>query len=197
MNKIFSNVTWTETKIKELGEFKSGFTFKKEYQGHKNYEIPFFKISDMNNNKKYLIKSNNTINNDMLIKMGYKPMNKSSIIFAKIGEAIYLERKRIVNGCYLIDNNLLSFQANKGINLEFLYYLFLSIHFSKYAQQTAVPSLSIKDIGSIICKIPKDIEEQNKIVQLFLNLDQKMDKIDRHIQLLKEYKKSLLQKMFI
>ena len=199
IKKTFNNLNnnWKEEKIKNLGKFQSGFGFKNKYQGYSNYEIPFFKVSDLNNNIKYMNTSQNTVNIKMCNEMKYTPIDKPSILIAKLGEAIYLERKRIIDKPYLIDNNLLSFIPFNNINIEFIYYLFLNFNFSRFAQQTAVPSLSPKDIGDIKCFIPNTFEEQEKIANIFISVDKKIELLNNNLILLGNFKKGLLQKMFV
>ena len=185
-------------KINQMGVFTNGVGFKKKYQGYKNFSIPFFKVSDMNlkSNKKYMVKSNNTVNNKICNDLKIKPIMKPSIIFAKIGAAIYLERKRIVKKPFLIDNNMLAFQVDKKFDLEFVYYLFLNIKFSKYAQLTALPSITQKDIGNIKCLVP-NINKQKKISSFLILIDEKIKYYEDKIFIIKCFKKGLLQKMFV
>ena len=205
LNTIFSNKhsknnknDWKIIKINQMGTFTNGVGFKKKYQGYENFSIPFFKVSDMNlkTNKKYMIKSNNTVNNKICNELRIKPIMKPSIIFAKIGAAIYLERKRIVKKPFLIDNNMLAFQVDKKFDLEFVYYLFLNIKFSKYAQLTALPSITQKDIGNIKCLVPNIIKQKNISNSLIL-IDEKIKYYENKIFMIKQFKKGLLQKMFV
>lgn len=200
LKKIFidnKSDSWKNYKISDLGVFKSGYAFKEKYQGHLEYDIPFFKVSDLNLNLKYMEKSQNTVNEEMCAEMKCKILDKPSIIIAKLGEAIYLERKRItVNPC-IIDNNLLAFQPNENFDLEFVYYMLFNYHLSRYAQQTAVPSLSPKDIGDIKCVVPESIDEQKRISKIFLKLDDKIELMNKEFLALNEFKKGLLQKMFV
>ena len=184
-------------RISDLGSFSSGYTFKPEYQRCENSEIPFFKVSDLNLNKKYMKISNNYINKETCDKLKYKTINKPSIIFAKIGEAIYLERKRIAYPPFLIDNNLLSFQPSPEYSLEFIYYIFQSLNISRYAQKTALPSLPSKEVGSIECYIPSSKTSQRLITDFLIDLDKKNSIIEKNIMLVKNLKEFLLQNLFI
>lgn len=198
--KIFidnESESWKEYKISDLGIFKSGYAFKNKYQGFLNYPIPFFKVSDMNLNLKYMENSQNTVNEEMCTEMKCKILHKPSIILAKLGEAIYLERKRIVEKPCVIDNNLLAFQPKENYDLEFIYYMFLNYKLSKFAQQTAVPSLSAKDIGDIRCFVPETIIEQQKISKIFLTIDKKINLTNKSLLKINNFKKALLQKMFV
>lgn len=75
--------------------------------------------------------------------------------------------------------------------------MFLNCKLSKFAQQTAVPSLSSKDIGDIKCFVPETIQEQEKISDRFLTIDKKIDLTDKSLLKINNFKKGLLQKMFV
>ena len=196
----FANFTddWVECKFKDLGTVKSGVGFSNKYQGHVDLKYNVYKVSDMNleGNEKIMNKSNNTIDDEILSEMGAKLIDVPSIIFAKVGEAIFLNRKRIAKPNFLIDNNMMAFSPNKTVNLEFMYYLSTTINFGKYAQTGALPSYNASDIYSIKCKIPS-IEEQEKIVNILSLMDNKIDFCSNQIRDVLNFKKGLLQQMFV
>ncbi len=189
---------WVECKFKDLGTVKSGVGFSNKYQGHTDLKYNVYKVSDMNlkGNEKIMNKSNNTIDDEILSEMGAKLIDVPSIIFAKVGEAIFLNRKRIAKPNFLIDNNMMAFSPNKTVNLEFMYYLSTTINFGKYAQTGALPSYNASDIYSIKCKIPS-IEEQEKIVNILSLTDNKIDFCSNQIRDVLNFKKGLLQQMFV
>ncbi len=199
LKKVFSNNHgWKSAKLGDLGNFISGIGFKEKLQGIPNGDIPFFKVSDMNlaENNIFMMKSNNYISLETCFIMKYKPISNPSIIFAKVGQAIFLERKRIVNNNFLIDNNMMAFIPNDNIVLKYLYYQLTNIKFSNYCQTGALPSYNAFDLKNIKLFIPS-IEEQNRIANLFTSLDKKIELETKKLQDLKTYKKGLLQKMFI
>ena len=194
----FNNSSWKDYKFKDLGTVKSGVGFSNKYQGHLDLDYNFYKVSDMNlkGNEKVMTRSNNTIDDNLLKDMGVKLIENPSIIFAKVGEAIFLNRKRIAKQPFLIDNNMMAFSPNENIDLEFMYYLATSINFGKYAQTGALPSYNASDIYSIKCKIPP-IEEQKRIGKLLSLADNKIDFCSNQINNVLDFKKGLLQQMFV
>ena len=189
---------WVECKFKDLGTVKSGVGFSNKYQGHVDLKYNVYKVSDMNlkGNEKIMNKSNNTVDEEILSEMGAKLIDVPSIIFAKVGEAIFLNRKRIAKPNFLIDNNMMAFSPNNAVKLEFMYYLSTTINFGKYAQTGALPSYNASDIYSIKCKIPS-IEEQEKIVNILSLVDNKIDFCSNQIRDVLNFKKGLLQQMFV
>jgi type I restriction enzyme S subunit len=98
---------WKTTKLSDLGFFRSGNGFPLKFQGFFDGKYPFFKVSDMNikENKIYLVKANNLIDEDIKNTIYAYVFPRNTIVFAKIGAAIFLERKKMLfkNSC--IDNN--------------------------------------------------------------------------------------------
>ena len=86
----------------------------------------------------------------------------------------------------------------KSYSVDFLYYL-LS-HFSYVielnAGQTATKIINKTDFSTLKFKIPF-LPEQEKIANFLSLLDQRIEKEERKVELLKEEKKGLLQNMFV
>ena len=188
---------WQKKKLKDLGKFYSGTGFNDKYQGYLDLSIPFFKVSDMNiaSNSKYMVESNNTVDDDICREMKINKITGPAILFAKVGAAIYMERKRIVHNDFLMDNNMMALRINDSVDIEFTYYLCQSLSFSKYAQVGALPSYNASDIGRLHCKLPV-ISEQKKIAIFLSTLDQKVNEAAQKVELFKELKKGLMQQMF-
>lgn len=184
---------WKEKKLGEVGFFTSGFTFPKKEQGGKK-GIPFYKVSDMNstNNYRTMNIANNYISKTQIILNKYKPLHQKSIIFAKVGAAIYLERKRLANN-FLIDNNMMSFTTHEDI--IFYKYIFDKLVLSKYTQTGALPSLNKNDLQNISIKRPI-IKEQNLISQYLTSTDTIITNIKTTLKLTQFWKKGIINKIF-
>ena len=91
---------------------------------------------------------------------------------------------------------MMAFSPNENVDLEFMYYLATSINFGKYAQTGALPSYNASDIYSIKCKI-LPIEEQKRIGKLLSLADNKIDFCSNQLNKTQEFKKGLLQQMFV
>ncbi|WP_246819084.1 restriction endonuclease subunit S, partial [Aerococcus sp. HMSC10H05] len=192
------NEDWKQRKLGELGESKSGIGFPDEEQGGKK-GIPFFKVSDMNNigNEHEMKNSNNYVDTEQLKKRNWKPiMNVPAVIFAKVGAAIMLNRKRIVRTPFLLDNNTMAYIFGDSWNSDFGKILFETIYLPRYAQVGALPSYNSSDINSIKVFIPNK-NEQEIIGVFFKELDNLITVHHHRLDQLKSLKKELLQQMFI
>ena len=190
---------WEEKRLGEVGQFYTGVGFSDRFQGYKELPIDVYKVSDMNinGNEKYMKTANNTVDDNILRDMKTKSVNDSCLVFAKVGAAIYGERKRITLKPFVIDNNMMAFMPDvQLLQMEYLYTWFCSVRFSKYAQVGALPSYNSSDIGCIKIPIPS-LPEQKKIAECLSSLDDVINQIKAELSAWKEFKKGLLQQMFV
>lgn len=189
---------WEERKLGEVGKTKSGIGFPDAQQGGKQ-GTPFYKVSDMNNpgNEVVMMNANNYASDSQLKENKWNPINpqNSGVVFAKVGAAIFLDRKRIVDTSFLIDNNMMSYLFDSSWNRYFGKTLFEKLRLSRFAQVGTLPSFNGSDVEDIKVMIPEE-SEQKMIGDMFEKLDDIIALHQRKLDLLKEQKKGYLQKMF-
>ena len=194
--KEFVN-NWNNYKLGQLGNFKSGIGFPDSQQGGTE-GIPFFKVSDMNNigNETEMRNANNYVTQEQIIKNSWK-VNKETpaIIFAKVGAALMLNRKRLVTRPFLIDNNTMSYSFDESWDKDFGLTLFQTINLPKYAQIGALPSYNASDIAMIKVNVP-NVQEQSAIGYLFHTLDDLLVSYKDNLTNYKSLKATTLSKMF-
>lgn len=192
----FSN-KWDNYKLGQLGSFKSGIGFPDSQQGGTE-GIPFFKVSDMNNigNETEMRNANNYVTQEQIAKNSWNVVKDTpAIIFAKVGAALMLNRKRLVTKTFLIDNNTMSYSLNKSWDKDFGLTLFQTIHLPKYAQIGALPSYNASDISTIKVNVP-NIQEQTAIGSLFRTLDDLLTSYKDNLTNYQSFKATMLSKMF-
>ena len=194
--KEFNN-KWGNYKLGQLGTFKSGIGFSDSQQGGTE-GIPFFKVSDMNNigNETEMRNANNYVTQEQIMKNSWKVINETpAIIFAKVGAALMLNRKRLVTRPFLIDNNTMSYSFDESWDKDFGLSLFQMINLPKYAQIGALPSYNASDIAMIKVNVP-DVQEQSAIGSLFRTLDDLLTNYKDNLANYQSLKASMLSKMF-
>ena len=188
---------WNKYKLGQLGNFKSGIGFPDSQQGGTE-GIPFFKVSDMNNigNETEMRNANNYVTQEQIMKNSWK-VNKETpaIIFAKVGAALMLNRKRLVTRPFLIDNNTMSYSFDESWDKDFGLTLFQTINLPNYAQIGALPSYNASDIAMIKVNVP-NIQEQSAIGSLFRTLDDLLASYKDNLANYQSLKATMLSKMF-
>ena len=181
---------WKEVKLDKLGKFTSGNGFPISEQGGTS-GIPFYKVSDMNlkGNESIMSISNNYLSSSQIERLKLKPINKVSIIFAKVGAAIYLERKRVAKS-FLIDNNMMAFTP--FVFNDFIKFVFDTINLSRYVQMGALPSYNASDLKNIKIRVPS-YREQTAIAHILTTADQEISLLEAKLAAMKEEKKGLMQ----
>ena len=146
-------------------------------------------------NEKRMVVANNYVDADSILEMKVKVILDESIIFAKVGAAVFLERKRLATN-FLIDNNMMAFTPDPKLNINFIKQFLDTIKFSNFVQVGALPSYNAGDLAIIPIHIPC-VVEQTKIANFLSAIDQKIDMVAQQIEQTKQWKKGLLQQMFI
>ena len=158
----------------ELGFAQSGIGFPDAEQGGTE-GIPFFKVSDMNTpgNERELIASNNYVTAEQAARMGWHPIDQvPAIFFAKVGAAVMLNRKRLVNKPFLLDNNTMAFSMNSSLlDMQFGQSLFERLDLTSLIQVGALPSYNSSDVEGISVSLPSTMDEQRQIGQYLCDLN--------------------------
>lgn len=189
---------WETRRIAELGDFGSGDGFPIKYQKIKHGEYPFFKVSDMSNqnNEIYMNTASNYISEDVKNKIGSTVFPKGTIVFAKIGAAIFLERKRILVHPSCIDNNMMGFIVNEEIcNINFIHMVLTNMKFGKMTRTSALPSLNSSDIGQVELLIPKTLHEQQAIAQILSDMDYEIETLEEKLKKYRALKQGMMQEL--
>ena len=189
---------WKEKTLGDIGDTQSGVGFPDAEQGGKT-GTPFFKVSDMSRagNDQEMLTSNNYVSDEQLRRKKWTPISDvPAVIFAKVGAAIMLNRKRLVKNPFLIDNNAMAYIFDASWDTSFGRTLFDTINLPLYAQVGALPSYNGSDIESIVVHVPDNVEEQTKIGGYFREVDRLIGLQQRKHDKLVTLKKAMLQKMF-
>ena len=106
-----------------------------------------------------------------------------------IGKAFYIEEK------FWAHNTTLYVKDFKGNVPKYIYYLILSMDFSRYYAGTTVPTLNRNDIHKLKVAIPETFEEQQQIALLLDESHNIINKKRNKIAVLERLKKSLMQNL--
>lgn len=190
---------WEVNLLGELGKAQSGVGFPDSEQGGK-VGVPFYKVSDMNNtgNEHEMVCANNYVTLEQINQRGWKPINDvPAIFFAKVGAAVLLNRKRLCNVPFLLDNNTMAFSIDTSkIDTNFAKTIFETIDLTALVQIGALPSYNAKDVESISVLIPSK-NEQKRIGEFVQKLDKSISLQQQKLDKLKDLKKAYLNELFV
>ena len=190
---------WCWTKWGASGDFIAGSGFKNEYQGFTEYVIPFYKVGSLKySDANGLIYDNsNTINEEMRLQLKASLIPAFSILFAKIGEAIRLNRRSINEKPCCIDNNMIAFVPK--CLMRYAYFWSCGIDLYDYTNATTVPAIRKSDLEIIPFPLPP-LPEQYRIVarieSLFAKLDEAKEAAQAVVDGFEDRKAAILHKAF-
>jgi type I restriction enzyme S subunit len=182
----------------ELGTFRGGNGFPVRYQGKKSGELPFFKVSDMNSdgNELFMTRANNYISEAQRKALGAARLPKRAIVFAKVGAAVFQERKRILAQDSCIDNNLAAFIVDEDkLDVRFAHYLLTAFKMSELVAVGALPSLNGGQLRSIPLLVPNDLAEQRRIARFLADADEMIATLERLIAKKQAIKQGMMQQL--
>ncbi|MZR62907.1 restriction endonuclease subunit S [Alcanivorax sp. DP30] len=186
---------WSAVSLGDLCTFSGGNAFKDKYQGVRSGQYPFIKVSDMNleGNERFIIKASNWINEEIRSEAKVKLFPSKSVVFAKVGAALLLNRRRILTRQTAIDNNMMAAIPNSDDD-NFLYYVLQDVDLGEIVQGGALPSVNqsqMKDIPALVPPFP----EQQKIAAILSSVDDVIEKTRAQIDKLKDLKTGMMQEL--
>lgn len=197
--EVPENWVWTYWKI--CGDLIAGSGFKKEFQEKKNLPIPFYKVGSLKfaDNLGFLYDDENTIDEPIRNVLKATLIKEHSVIFAKIGEAIRLNRRAVNTEKCCIDNNLMAFTVNDMVLWRYAYFWTLGLDLYSYTNSTTVPAIRKSDIELINFPLPPLSEQQRiveRIEELFAKLDEAKERLQEVADSFAVRKAAILHKAF-
>lgn len=189
---------WKVIDAKQIGTFRGGNGFPLTYQGNRSGDYPFFKVSDMNNrgNERTLVAANNYLAEYDRVRLGAYVFPSQTIVFAKVGAAVFLERKRLLGQPSCIDNNMAGFQIiDPEVDVAYVQYYFQSIRFGDHVSTTALPSLSGSVLGAISLPLPPTKREQQAIAKALSDADALIESLEAVIAKKRAIKQGAMQEL--
>ena len=186
----------------KCGDFIAGTGFPQLYQGIIGEKYPFYKVGSLRSIDAdgYLMDNQHSIDDKILLKIKAKKIEPNSIVFAKIGEAIKLNRRGLTKQVCCVDNNMMAFQADKNLlDYHYVYYWSTGIDLYKYTNATTVPAIRKTDLEKIVFPLPP-LSEQHRLVarieSLFAKLDAAREKVQSVLNSHETRKAALLHDAF-
>lgn len=193
---------WGTAKIGNIAETIFGYPFDSKEMVEDNNGVPLmrginigerhirhtpeldrFFMKNISKLEKYIVKEN-----DIVLSMdGSKVGRNAALVSQKDANSLLVQRV-----CILRENTF--------SNIKYIYQWIISNHFHKYVDQvktsSGIPHISGKQIQEYEIHYPC-LEEQTKIANFLSAIDQKIEVTEQQIEQAKQWKKGLLQQMFV
>ena len=195
--KEFSD-EWEEKKLGEISEITSGLTpLRSEEKFYLNGIIPWIKTSDLNNS--YIKETEEKISEIALKETSIKLLPKNTLLVAMYGGFNQIGRTGLTT-MEATTNQALSAIKFKDINKFPLFFQDILNYKVDYWKKVSAssrkdPNITKKDIEDFKVFYPR-LEEQEKIANFFSNIDKKISLTKEKLELFREYKKGVMQKIF-
>lgn len=189
---------WVATPIKRLGRLKGGSGFPHDEQGNEGEELQFHKVNALGkaDSDGLLIDGDNTVSIETAKRLNAHIFPEKSLVFAKVGAALYLARICQLANPSCIDNNMMGLIVNKKkFDPSFVKFAMSLVNFELIANPGAVPSLNEGQIGNFKLGIPSLLEQS--LIAAFLGREiAKIDELAKAfnglIDLLKEKRQAVI-----
>ena len=186
---------WEEKKLGEICNIKRGasprpITDKKWFDN--NSKIGWVRISDISKSNKYLEKTEQYFSPSAIDKSRFvKKGNMIMSICATLGKPIYTN----IDVC--IPDSFIVFEKLSLEKEYFFYYLdFIQLNWYKYGQPGTQVNLNSEIVSNETIPVPSNFEQQ-KIASFLSSIDEKIIKCQGQIKTMENWKKGLLQQMFV
>ena len=157
---------WRLIRLRFLGQEKGGCGFPQSKQGCSDGELAFYKVKHLGNGGHSLSmqRPDDFISLATARELGAYIFPQGTVVFAKIGAAMMLNRFRLLDRSSCIDNNMMGFIPGSHQYLsEYAAHLLGLFQMSYLANPGAVPSLDVTGFRDLRFPVP-DIAEQQAII---------------------------------
>ncbi|MDM1020831.1 restriction endonuclease subunit S [Acinetobacter sp. VNK23] len=186
---------WEEKIIGEIANIKRGasprpITDTKWFD--EDSKVGWVRISDVSKSKKVLVETEQYLSNAGIKKSRFIP--KGNIIMsicATIGKPIYTGFDVCIHDGFVVFSELKAWH-------EYTYYYleYIEKNWYQYGQPGTQVNLNSDIVSNEIFPFPC-LEEQTKIANFLSSIDQKIEVVAQQIEQAKQWKKGLLQQMFV
>lgn len=190
---------WQPTTVGAVCAVLQGYGFPLTLQGKRSGRYPFCKVSDISRAFDdcggLLCTAANYVDDADVATLRAATLPVGSTVFAKIGEALRLNRRALTTVACLVDNNATGLKMKASLGSDyFLFVLSQRIDMNQYCGG-AVPSISKSTLENIPITVPKP-DEQQRIADAFASVDTLITAQSDRLAALKQHKQGLLQQLF-
>ncbi|AAN57235.1 restriction endonuclease subunit S [Shewanella oneidensis MR-1] len=198
MNQVIPE-GWFSAVLGNAVDVKSGVGFPKKYQGKNSGDYPVYKVGDVSIavTSKYggLSEAGHYVSQSEAEELKGVIFREGTTLFAKIGEAVKLNRRAFVERNGLADNNVMAVVPNYTEMDRFIYYFMRTVNLSDVSRSTTVPSVRKGDIEELVISYPPLAEQKviaDKLDELLGQVESTKARLDAIPAILKSFRQSVL-----
>lgn len=184
----------------ETCKFFSGTGFPNKYQGNTKGTYPFFKVGDISRNVQEgnvrLKYADNYVEPDVVDAIKGTIIPEDTVVFAKIGEALRLNRRAVTTRDCLIDNNVMGIQPDASmLRLEYFFQFMVGLDLNEYSAATALPSVRKSTLEAVQIIVP-DMTSQERFSDFVIQSDKSKFEMEQALsELTATYKRIITENL--
>ena len=187
---------WETRMLKHIGNLQAGAGFPDADQGDTTQDIPFFKVGDMGTagNTREMFQWQHSVSRSTARRLRAHVFPQDTIVFAKVGAALLLNRRRILVRPSCIDNNMMGF-IPYSCDPKWAIFWLSGLDMRELANPGAVPSVNESQMSDTPVAVPPGLEQ--RVIAAFLDsetakIDALVARKERLIELLQEKRSALI-----
>ncbi|MFM4795042.1 restriction endonuclease subunit S [Aeromonas caviae] len=191
--------TWFHITLGDVVRVSSGMGFPQKYQGKQEGIYPVYKVGDISNavinHKGNAFLAGNYVGESEAKELKSEVFSEGVTLFAKVGEAIKLNRRAFVTRAGLADNNVMAVIPEKLISKRFIYHFMHTVDLTDASRSTTVPSIRKGDIECLPLNIPSQAEQKeiaSRLDKLLAQVASTQAHLARIPDIIKQFRQSVL-----
>ena len=187
---------WEVKALKRIGGLQAGAGFPDHEQGVTTEDLPFFKVGDMGStgNEREMLEWQHTVSEATARRLHAFVFPPGTIVFAKVGAALMLNRRRVLTRPSCMDNNMMGFMPGDCDPTWAMYWL-SGLDMRELANPGAVPSVNegqMRETPAIVSPKPEQCAIAAFLDRATARIDALVAKKERLIELLQEKRTALI-----
>ncbi|MFJ1717233.1 restriction endonuclease subunit S [Streptomyces sp. NPDC088260] len=187
---------WTAPTIGRIARFTMGTTFPHDYQGQRQGYYPFIKVGDFQlaDEVGNLSTAENWVSRDVAHTLRARIVPAGSILYARVGAALLLNRRRVTTRPSVIDDNVRAITFAGGVPHYWRALLSL-LDMGQLVNPGPVPSIGESQVAAVRVPTPPAATQReiaDRVEQHQRQLNQVTSAIQRQVNLLAERRQALI-----
>ncbi len=136
--------------VRDVATVRNGQNYPKSMQDGRAGDVPFFKVADLDRpgNERYLTNPGGWVTADDVAALSADVLPAGTVVTARVGAAIHLERRRALAAPALVDENHLIIRPH-AIDPAYLLAVLAETQLARSSNGGVVPSLNQQIVGGV------------------------------------------------